>query len=97
MKDSIENLKKYMENDTEMKKEYDAQMQSYDISSVLKQIRKNKGLTQQQVADMSGLTRQMVSKVECYSDSPTLITLIKYCNAIGLDLYEILLKETKGE
>jgi transcriptional regulator with XRE-family HTH domain len=69
----------------------DAKMTS--IRKLLKQIRKSKGITQLQIATLTGLSKQMVSKIECDDGNPTLSTFIKYCDCIGVDIYNLLLNE----
>lgn len=50
--------------------------------------RKAKKLTQQQVSEISGLSKSCISNIESGEDSsPTLRSIIKYCAAIGIDLY----------
>ena len=49
-------------------------------------MRKKQGLTQKDISKRSGLTQQMVSRMETVNNSPTLINFLKYINALGLDL-----------
>lgn len=49
----------------------------------LVQLRREAGLTQQDVADMMGCTQQAVQKLERYDADPKLSTLRRYVNAIG--------------
>ena len=52
----------------------------------LVKIRKSKGLTQKEVASVSGLSQQMVSRIENMDNSPTLSIFFKYIKAVGVDL-----------
>lgn len=58
------------------------------INLLLKEIRKEKDITQISIAEKTGLSKQMVSKMESNIGNPTLASLIKYCDCIGIDLYE---------
>lgn len=60
------------------------------LGTLLQNHRKRLQLSQEEVAFKSGLTRQMVSKIEVGESAPTITTLMKYMKAINLDLLEIL-------
>lgn len=49
----------------------------------LVEVRRNAGLTQQDVADILGITQQAVQKLERYDSDPKLSTLSRYANAVG--------------
>ncbi|MEJ6554009.1 helix-turn-helix transcriptional regulator [Microbacterium esteraromaticum] len=49
----------------------------------LVQLRRDAGLTQQDVADLMGCTQQAVQKLERYDADPKLSTLRRYSNAVG--------------
>lgn len=46
-------------------------------------LRREAGLTQQDVADFMGITQQAVQKLERYDADPQLSTLRRYANAVG--------------
>ena len=48
-------------------------------------VRKEKGITQKELAKKTGLTQQVISTIEQCGRRPTLTNLIRYL--IGLDLY----------
>lgn len=48
----------------------------------LKSIRKNMGLTQTEIAEISGLTQAAISRLEI-TENCTIATLLKYANAVG--------------
>lgn len=53
----------------------------------LAQARKEKELTQVQIRDMTGLTQQVISRIESNTSiSPSLKNLMIYANAIGYEL-----------
>lgn len=49
----------------------------------LVQVRREAGLTQQDVADLMGCTQQAVQKLERHDADPKLSTLRRYVNAVG--------------
>ncbi|WP_053089972.1 helix-turn-helix domain-containing protein [Kocuria sp. HSID16901] len=53
-----------------------------DMLEQLVQIRKDKGLTQQQVADAMGVTQPTVAAFEGYDHDPKLSTIQRYANAV---------------
>jgi transcriptional regulator with XRE-family HTH domain len=53
--------------------------------NILKQIRENEGLTQQQLADYIGKDRSLIAKIECDEASPSVETAKAIGKALGLD------------
>lgn len=45
--------------------------------------RRDRGLTQQDVADLLGISQQAVQKLERYDSDPKMSTLARYANAVG--------------
>ena len=65
----------------------------YDTANTLRAIgaairarRKRIGMTQQDVADIAGLQRQTVSRVEAGNDAVAVATVARVAVAVGLDL-----------
>ena len=88
----LNELEKNVLNNSESKYFYEIEQQ------VIRQIRINENITQIHIAKNTGLSKQMVSKIECYNGNPTLTTLVKYCDCIGVNLLELLktyLNDTK--
>ncbi|MGN6761447.1 MAG: helix-turn-helix transcriptional regulator [Leifsonia sp.] len=54
-----------------------------ELKAELIQIRRDAGMTQKQVADIMGVTRQAVQKLERYDSDPKFSTLRRYANAVG--------------
>lgn len=53
----------------------------------LVELRKSKGLSQKQVAELSGLSVQCVSDIESTNaGNPTLRSMLKYLNCLGYEL-----------
>ncbi|MBV7271647.1 helix-turn-helix transcriptional regulator [Clostridiaceae bacterium UIB06] len=57
-----------------------------EIAKNLASIRKQEGLTQSNIADKTGLTQQMVSRLEKLGNSPTLESFLKYVVALDLKI-----------
>ena len=57
-----------------------------DIGRLLKTARKSKRLTQEQVADMAGISRPRYREIEAGSSSARTTTLINIARALGLEL-----------
>ena len=67
------------------------------INKLLRNIRKEKSITQRQIADETYLSKQMVSKMESENGNPTLRSLIQYCNSIGIDLWSAIYRNWLGD
>ena len=57
-----------------------------DIGQLLKAARKGKRLTQEQVADMAGISRPRYREIEAGSSAARTTTLINIARALGLEL-----------
>ena len=57
---------------------------------MLKVARKKAGLTQQELADRSGVAREAISRYESQITDPTAQTLIKLADALGCSADEVL-------
>ncbi|RUM23868.1 XRE family transcriptional regulator [Rhizobium vallis] len=57
-----------------------------DIGRLLKTTRKGLGLTQEQVADMAGISRPRYREIEAGSSAARTTTLINIARALGLEL-----------
>ena len=57
-----------------------------EIGRLLKATRKDLGLTQEQVADLAGLSRPRYREIESGSSSARTTTLINVARALGLEL-----------
>lgn len=56
----------------------------------IKKIRQSKDITQRQLAILSGLKQQNISRVESGKVTPSLETLIKIAEALRVDIKELL-------
>ena len=62
----------------------------------LREIRKQKGLTLQQLAERTGLTAGLLSKIENLRTSPSLTVLSDLAKALGTDMAELFLSSEQG-
>lgn len=56
------------------------------VGDRVRQLRARRALTLDQLADLSGVSRAMISKVERAEASPTAATLARLCSALGVSL-----------
>ncbi len=54
--------------------------------------RKSKKITQQKLAEVTGLPQTTISRMECFKVVPTLNLLIKICDALDLKILVIRIK-----
>jgi len=60
------------------------------IGKQIKELRKNKGWSQQKLAEKAGLSFNTITRIEQgIGDSPTLKTLIKLADVLGVSLDEL--------
>lgn len=59
-------------------------------------LRKQKGLTQEQVADLSGISQQYLSGLESGRRNPTVITLHHLAEALGVTPVDLISPEGEG-
>ncbi|MFR5264063.1 helix-turn-helix domain-containing protein [Clostridium sp.] len=81
-----EELENVIKEDSKMMDYVNEFNREYELIQKLVSFRKEAGLTQKDVARKSGLTQQMISRIEKYDNSPTLSNFMKYVKAIGVDL-----------
>ncbi|WP_312333428.1 XRE family transcriptional regulator [Sphingobacterium sp.] len=60
----------------------------FKISNKIKGIRKEKGITIQEVADKAGVSKGLISQIENNRTIPSLLVLINIINALNVDLNE---------
>ena len=65
---------------------YDAVKKEADIIRQAKKLRKELGITQPQIAKKSGMTQQMISRMEKLGNSPSLVNFIRYLDGAGLEM-----------
>jgi DNA-binding XRE family transcriptional regulator len=72
--------------DPEFKKAWDDSRMEYDLLGQFMKLRKEQGLSQADIAEMSGSTQQVVSRIEKHEQSPTLKTLCNWANVLNVDI-----------
>lgn len=72
-------------------------MNQIKIGGFIRELRKEKGLTQEQLAEQFNVNRRTVSRWETGSNLPELDILIEMANYYGVDLRELLNGERKSE
>ena len=68
---------------------------STEVARLLAEERVRAGLSMSAVAERGGLSQQMVSYVEREIRNPTLSTLIRMADAIGVDLADVIREGVK--
>ena len=86
----LKDLEQEVYNNPESLYYYKIENQIDEITKTLKNIRIKKSITQTEIARKTGLSKQMISKIEVANGNPTLNTLVKYCDCIGINLAELL-------
>lgn len=84
--DCEEEINKVKSEDPEAGKYVEEYEIIYDIIQSIIEKRKKLGLTQKDLAKKSGLTQQMISRIEKIDNTPTLNNFLRYINSIGLEL-----------
>ena len=65
-------------------------MNQEKIGKLIKKVRKDKGLTQQDLADLLNLSSKTISKWECGKGCPDISILNELCNILGISVTELL-------
>lgn len=60
----------------------------------LKKFRSEKGLSQEELAEKSGLHRTYISAIECFRRSIALENVQRIADALDIDTYKLFLEET---
>ena len=72
--------------DTEFKKEYDALEPEFSIIQAIIDARKKSGMTQKDLAEKTGITQGDISRLETGSANPSLKTLQRLAEGMGMKL-----------
>ncbi len=78
-------LKEQLDNDAELKREFDALKPEYEIIRSLIGARNSQNLTQKELADRTGMSQADISKLENGERNPTLELLKRLAD--GLDMF----------
>jgi len=80
---TFEELKKEVLSDPEVKKEYDALEPEFQLILAMLELRSKQNLTQQELADRTGINRADISKIENGNANPSLKTMKRLAAAMG--------------
>ena len=72
--------------DTELKQIWNESRTEYTVLGNLIKLRKEKGLSQVELAGLSGNKQQVISRIENRENSPTLKTLCSILDVLGYDI-----------
>ena len=72
--------------DPDFKKEYDALAPEFSIIQAIIDARKNSGMTQKDLAEKTGITQSDISRLENGSANPSLKTLQRLAEGMGMTL-----------
>lgn len=86
-KNEMSDLKKYVEKrkkkDPEFSKNYEVGYQNFKIGVLLKQLREESGLTQEELAKRLKTKKSVISRIENHSEDIRLSTLRRYAKTLG--------------
>jgi len=90
-------LKEKLDADSELKELWDNSRVEYRILGELIRLRKEKGISQTELAKKSGHRQQVISRIENRESSPTLKTLCAMAEVLNVDIQLVpRIKSTSG-
>lgn len=78
--------KKKCLEDSGFKKEYDALQPEYDIINAMIKVRKEQGLTQKQLSELTGISQADISRIENGTRNPSLGMIKRLAAGMGMQL-----------
>ncbi len=87
-------LKENLLKDPEVRAEYDALEPEYDIIQAMIDARKQKGITQKELSERTGITQADISRIENGTRNPSLAMLKRLANGMGMRL-KLEMKESR--
>jgi len=86
----MSDLQKYIvkrkENDPEFAENYEIGYQNFKIGVVLRQLRKESGITQEELAKKLNTKKSVISRIENHAEDIRLSTLNRYAESLGRSL-----------
>lgn len=79
-------IKERLDTDVELKELWESSRMEYAVLGNLIKLRKEKGLSQSELAKMSGNKQQLISRIENNENSPTLKTICSILNALEYEI-----------
>ncbi|PID76677.1 MAG: transcriptional regulator [Deltaproteobacteria bacterium] len=83
MSDFQKYKKQRIEKNPEFWKDYEDNLETFKLGAMLKQARKNAGLTQAQIASELNTSKSAISRMENHAKDISVSTLKKFAKAIG--------------
>jgi len=84
------NIKEIIEQernaDPEFREAWDNSRMEYRLLGELVKLRKEKGLSQTELAEKTGSNQRVISRIEKHEQSPTLKTLCNWANALDVEI-----------
>jgi ribosome-binding protein aMBF1 (putative translation factor) len=81
-----ERIQYLRETDPEFKQTWDDSRMEYRLLGEMIKLRKERGLSQKELAEKLGSRQQVVSRIEKHEQSPTLKTLCGMANLLDVDI-----------
>ena len=75
-----------LNSDPELKEMWDRSRTEYNVLGELVKLRKEKGLSQAELASKSGNKQQVISRIENKENSPTLKTICSLADVLDVDI-----------
>lgn len=82
--------------DSELKQVWEESRTEYHVLGELVKLRKEKGLSQIKLAELTGNKQQVISRIENKENSPTLKTLCSILDVLGYDI-QFVLREQQAQ
>lgn len=89
----------YVINEKEQKTQIEVKTRvfaNHIVEALIKE-RKRQGITQQEIADITGMKAPNITRIESRKFTPTLDVLLRYAKAIGKELHFELVDEDKRD
>jgi len=86
MSDLQKYIAKRKERDSEFAKDYEIGYQNFKIGVILRQMRKDSGITQEELAAKLKTKKSVISRIENHAEDIRLSTLNKYAETLGKTL-----------
>lgn len=83
---TYEELKEEILADPEAKREYDALEPEFQLILAMLELRSEQNLSQQEIANRTGINRSDISRIEHGNANPSLKTMKRIANALGKQL-----------
>ena len=96
MKDNVVRLTE-MRSPVEPRAEFDARKPKYVNMQPMVNARKNSGITQDQLADWTGISQGNISRIETGEANPSLKTLRKLADGMNMDISIVFSPINKGK